>query len=477
VGLEKAFQHTPVKGPAIVKTTHVVIHALCCPGTYKINSSALYFTRAIRFLGTSRATTTLDFSSCTSVVNAPYNAHIIFVHSNNIAGSSTFANPIVLPSGTVGDYGEMGGLFDLTVKCNSAVSNGIGVFYNVAANSNNVLVQYANLHNIAVAGSTTDLLTRGGTAGPSGVDIGGNSNNGVYNNLKTQFAVNGDGIHISGADANANLFLHPDSSENKGWGINDNTLLGNTHVQGHTSGNLYGAYRSRPLSPNQSAFICPYSEGDQGTDNGNTYFEVSNRAIIIGAQGVTPDGVFPAFTGENDGLVARATLSVMDAADTEDTGGTYGRVGRGLLAMRTTDGLRFEIKRESSAYTGLFYGTNTPILFNNTSNGAIDNTKPYFPNGFALNPNSSQNAAAAIPTTGTWVQGQIVWNTAPTAGSYAGWVCTTAGTPGTWMPFGQAGVATSIAATPSYVGQIAVVAGVGYLATGVASSADWTQIT
>jgi Pectate lyase superfamily protein len=39
---------------------------------------------------------------------------------------------------------------------------------------------------------------------------------------------------------------------------------------------------------------------------------------------------------------------------------------------------------------------------------------------------------AAIPTTGTWRQGDIVWNTAPAAGGAPGWVCTTGGTPGTW---------------------------------------------
>ena len=405
-------------------------------GTYKINSAALYFTRRIRFFGNSRETTILDFSQSNSVVNAPYKAHIIFVHSNNIAGTSTFANPITLPLGWVGNYGELGGLFDLTVKCNPSVIGGNGVFFNVAANSNNILVRDANLHNIVVAAAATNLQTRGGAVGPSGVDIGGNSNNGVYINLKAQYAVNGDGIHINGSDGNANLFLHPDASFNKGWGVNDASSLGNTFSQGHTSDNLYGAYRSRPASANRATFLSPYAEGGQGTDNLNTIYEMSARAIIVGAQGATPDGNFPAITGENDGLVARATVSVMDAADTEDTGGTFGRVGRGLLSMRTTDGLLLELKRESSAYTGLFYGANTPVLFNNTSNGAIDNTKPYFPNGFALNPNSSQNAAAAAPTTGSWVRGQIVWNISPSAGGFAGWICTTGGTPGTWRTFG-----------------------------------------
>ena len=39
---------------------------------------------------------------------------------------------------------------------------------------------------------------------------------------------------------------------------------------------------------------------------------------------------------------------------------------------------------------------------------------------------------AVAPTTGTWAQGDIRWNTGVAAGGSPGWVCTTAGTPGTW---------------------------------------------
>lgn len=40
--------------------------------------------------------------------------------------------------------------------------------------------------------------------------------------------------------------------------------------------------------------------------------------------------------------------------------------------------------------------------------------------------------AAAAPTAGTWVRGDIVWNNAPSAAGVPGWVCTAGGTPGTW---------------------------------------------
>lgn len=42
-------------------------------------------------------------------------------------------------------------------------------------------------------------------------------------------------------------------------------------------------------------------------------------------------------------------------------------------------------------------------------------------------------SGTAAPTTGTWKQGDIVWNSAPAAGGVLCWVCTTGGTTGgTW---------------------------------------------
>lgn len=42
----------------------------------------------------------------------------------------------------------------------------------------------------------------------------------------------------------------------------------------------------------------------------------------------------------------------------------------------------------------------------------------------------------AIPAAGTYVVGDKIYNYTPVAGGFEGWVCTTAGTPGTWKTFG-----------------------------------------
>ena len=51
--------------------------------------------------------------------------------------------------------------------------------------------------------------------------------------------------------------------------------------------------------------------------------------------------------------------------------------------------------------------------------------------------NRNHSYGTAAPTANTWAVGDIVWNTSPAAGGNIGWVCTTAGTPGTWKTFGS----------------------------------------
>lgn len=41
------------------------------------------------------------------------------------------------------------------------------------------------------------------------------------------------------------------------------------------------------------------------------------------------------------------------------------------------------------------------------------------------------------PSSGTYVKGDIVWNSNPEPSGYVGWICTRSGTPGTWKTFGS----------------------------------------
>jgi hypothetical protein len=65
---------------------------------------------------------------------------------------------------------------------------------------------------------------------------------------------------------------------------------------------------------------------------------------------------------------------------------------------------------------------------------------------------------SAAPPTGTWSRGDITFNTAPANPGNVGWVCTAAGTPGTWVTFGSVGnqilgTTTNDNAASGYVGE------------------------
>lgn len=56
---------------------------------------------------------------------------------------------------------------------------------------------------------------------------------------------------------------------------------------------------------------------------------------------------------------------------------------------------------------------------------------PYY-----IQPTRKQSIGINAPTSGTYRIGDIRYHTAPTAGAFIGWICTTAGSPGTWKGFG-----------------------------------------
>jgi hypothetical protein len=50
---------------------------------------------------------------------------------------------------------------------------------------------------------------------------------------------------------------------------------------------------------------------------------------------------------------------------------------------------------------------------------------------------NAQASGSAAPVAGTWKVGDYVRNSAPAVGSPKGWLCTVAGTPGTWVSEGN----------------------------------------
>jgi len=96
----------------------------------------------------------------------------------------------------------------------------------------------------------------------------------------------------------------------------------------------------------------------------------------------------------------------------------------------------------NSVYMGTVYGE--PVTFTNNyleKGLAIANLPDYAAGKLIMvnnveNNTFKSNKSVASPSTGTGRVTDIVYNNAPATGGYAGWVCTVAGSPGTWKPFG-----------------------------------------
>ena len=246
------------------------------------------------------------------------------------------------------------------------------------------------------------------------------------------------GLYVKGADANAGACYSHNAMNNGGWGIYDSSFLGNTYVGCHTASNTLGSYKSDNANA-RNMFLNCYSEGGQPSA------AVVSPSMILG--GLIDPGTSPALLGGLD-IPLHFTSSL--GAPTfylgygqpnnsgigmsfSDTQGLYpwtfvkttGRWGYQWASLGTPGGFQFYDRAATPA--------NGYARDLSTQNGAIGVSEYYFGGS---NQMKYRGLASAAPASGTYLQGDIVWNSAPTSGGYIGWVCTTAGTPGTWKTFG-----------------------------------------
>jgi len=238
-----------------------------------------------------------------------------------------------------------------------------------------------------------------------------------------------DGFMICGS--NGATFLHTMAISNFGNGI---VVLG----MGHD-----GSYN--PLNCNvTSPVLSSVVQMVGGTVEGN-----SGRAVLVNGpqSGVTSIEKFY-MEGNGGGVevvnghwvhVADNRIGVPDdptsyAVKLKSSGGTpgtesYGCVVENNAVRKTTANLgEAIIKVDPLSFSNRIIGNrylsdsaDVPAVVDFTGSNTVQSL------AFA------QSATSPALGTGTWRVGDIVWNTAPTGSpAAAGWICTTAGTPGTW---------------------------------------------
>jgi hypothetical protein len=268
----------------------------------------------------------------------------------------------------------------------------------------------------------------------------------------------GSGLYVDGADANAGMCDGLDSSSNGGWGIWDTSFLGNTYVGCHTAANTLGGYKTDNANA-QNMFIGCYAEGGQPAT------EVVSPTIIFG-------GLHGAdFSADSTGFVCYGSANGLRAIRTgyehrNELGSVdvYSKLGyadtnQSVITWGSSDDdyteNAYRIKYNQTAGWWAITHANSDNRNLIRFPGSVANPSiyaPLFENGLYLGTTGAlqivKNGSAA-PSTGTWAKGSVVFNSSPDIGKQIGWVCTTAGTPGTWAPFGHSVIEGSATFDPA----------------------------
>jgi len=96
------------------------------------------------------------------------------------------------------------------------------------------------------------------------------------------------------------------------------------------------------------------------------------------------------------------------------------------------------IKSESITGAGLIKSN---VMFNcrgakSSANTLIEGQSIRPTLGYFGTPSNSMMTSDEVPTVGTFLKGDVAFSTVPAAAGFVGWVCTVAGSPGTWKGFG-----------------------------------------
>jgi len=85
---------------------------------------------------------------------------------------------------------------------------------------------------------------------------------------------NGDGLYTAGGDSNIGVIENCTFRSNNGWGINEQSFLGNTYVGVHIASNKLGGVNA-PKPGGCNAFLGCYSENDQ-------LHRIDNPSVVVG---------------------------------------------------------------------------------------------------------------------------------------------------------------------------------------------------
>jgi hypothetical protein len=180
-------------------------------------------------------------------------------------------------------------------------------------------------------------------------------------------------------------------------------------------------------------------------------FQVDTQALIIGNKITaveTPIKVSGCISGVNivGNLISDVTspLTIFSSSFVNIVGNQF-KVSYGIdlqtaNGVLVSDNLFCDMPAAATQLIAARLSSTNINVINNAFYGAGVGLTNYFnASGAGANVRQANNTwqyGTAAPTTGNWVQGDIVYNTAPASAGFIGFVCTVTGAPGTWRTFG-----------------------------------------
>ena len=147
-------------------------------------------------------------------------------------------------------------------------------------------------------------------------------------------------------------------------------------------------------------------------------------------------------TESPNGKFSLATLDAEFIIDTDPGAAKLGTWTSDNLQLITDDTVRLTVRANGNIDLGDSDGVDAKVTVHGKLGigvNNIDSDVVLSTNGPVKFENKKFMNGTEIPTSGTFRQGDIVWNENTVSSGYVGWVCVRTGTPGEWRPFGQIG--------------------------------------
>lgn len=259
-----------------------------------------------------------------------------------------------------------------------------------------------------------------------------------------------DGLYVHGPDANAGCAIALDCRDNRGWGINDESFLGNTYVACHTNNNRSGSYRC--IDPNaRSLFLNCYSEG------GQPLAMIRSPSIVLGGMvSVDPTAkplwLHPSgFVNPIRGITWRNTGNPLLGGFLGGTGGANAALELHRFTPDASEDphpyrIQYGYTGQAGWWELVFANLGTsPFRFSTTA-ADVGGSQVWMENGIYLGRIAERikvhvhDGPPSDPTE-TWHRGDRILNSRPVPGDlhngWSGWICVESGNPGVWKGFGQ----------------------------------------